>query len=94
MAGKQVSTDSMYLIPPSIFNVDFMIDGVENKFLPKYGNCVFHLSYSTPSIRSITRLGLIVTSLTSVHVKSIPFGPDGILVLHLKVTGRPGSPVA
>jgi len=40
MAGKEISSQSMYLIPPSIFTVDFMIDGVENKFLPKYGNCV------------------------------------------------------
>jgi hypothetical protein len=40
MAGKEVSSDSMYLIPPSIFTISFMIDGVENKFLPKYGNCV------------------------------------------------------
>jgi hypothetical protein len=30
----------MYLVPPSIFNVEFMIDGKENPFLPKYGNCV------------------------------------------------------
>lgn len=40
MAGKEVSSDSMYLIPPSIFTISFMIDGTENKFLPKYGNCV------------------------------------------------------
>lgn len=40
ISAKEVSSDSMYLVPPSIFNVEFMIDGKENPFLPKYGNCV------------------------------------------------------
>jgi hypothetical protein len=36
----QTSTDSMYLVPPSIFNVDFLINASNNKYLPKYGDCV------------------------------------------------------
>jgi len=38
--GKSLSTDSMFLIPPAIFNVMFMVKGVENKYLPKYTDCV------------------------------------------------------
>jgi hypothetical protein len=40
LSAKETSSDSMYLVPPSIFSVDFMISGQENKFLPKYGDCV------------------------------------------------------
>lgn len=39
-AGAQTSSDSMYLVPPSIFGVSFKINGVENQYLPKYGDCV------------------------------------------------------
>jgi len=39
-AGAQTSSDSMYLVPPSLFNVSFMINAEENKYLPKYGDCV------------------------------------------------------
>jgi hypothetical protein len=35
----QTSTDSMYLVPPAIFNVDFLINGADNKYLPRYGDC-------------------------------------------------------
>ena len=38
--GKTASTDSMFLIPPSLFNVQFMFKGGENKHLPKYDDCV------------------------------------------------------
>jgi len=34
------STNSMFLVPPSIFNVYFMISGAENRYLPRYGDCV------------------------------------------------------
>lgn len=40
ISAKEVSSDSMYLVPPSIFTIEFMIGGKENPFLPKYGNCV------------------------------------------------------
>jgi hypothetical protein len=40
ISAKEVSSDSMYLVPPSIFSIEFMIGGKENPFLPKYGNCV------------------------------------------------------
>ena len=39
-AGSQTQTDSMFLIPPALFNVNFMINNGENRYLPKYGDCV------------------------------------------------------
>jgi len=39
-AGAQTQTDSMFLIPPALFNVNFMINNIDNKYLPKYGDCV------------------------------------------------------
>jgi hypothetical protein len=39
-AGAQTQTDAMFLIPPALFNVNFMINSVENRYLPKYGDCV------------------------------------------------------
>jgi Tail-tube assembly protein len=39
-ASATTSTNSMFLIPPSIFNVYFMISGAENRYLPRYGDCV------------------------------------------------------
>ena len=39
-AGAQTQTDSMFLIPPALFNVNFMINNGENRYLPKYGDCV------------------------------------------------------
>lgn len=38
--GGVSSNDSMFLIPPSLFNVVFKLNSNENKFLPKYGDCV------------------------------------------------------
>lgn len=37
--GK-VSSGSMFLIQPSIFNVQFKLGEKENRYLPKYGDCV------------------------------------------------------
>jgi len=34
------TVNSMFLIPPSIFNIKFMHDNSENTHLPKYGDCV------------------------------------------------------
>lgn len=39
-AGKQTSNDSMFLIPPSIFNLQFKLGQKENKYIPKYGDCI------------------------------------------------------
>jgi len=36
---SSTSTDSLFLVPPAVFNVDFLINGKENKYLPKYGDC-------------------------------------------------------
>jgi len=36
---SSTSTDSLFLVPPAVFSVDFLINGVENKYLPKYGDC-------------------------------------------------------
>jgi len=33
------TTNSMYLIPPSIFQVQFYVNGEESGILPKYGDC-------------------------------------------------------
>jgi hypothetical protein len=38
--GKGASIDSMFLIPPSVFEVSFYNKGVENVYLPKYDKCV------------------------------------------------------
>jgi hypothetical protein len=38
--GKDNSSNSMFLQAPSIFNVKFKINNVENEYLPKYGDCV------------------------------------------------------
>jgi hypothetical protein len=34
------TTNSMYLIPPSIFNIQFYVNGVESPYLAKYGDCI------------------------------------------------------
>ena len=39
-AGKSTSNESMFLVQPSLFNVLFKINSKENKYLPKYGDCV------------------------------------------------------
>jgi hypothetical protein len=39
-AGAETQSTSMFLIPPALFNVNFMISGMENRYLPKYGDCV------------------------------------------------------
>jgi len=36
----QSTTDAMFLIPPSIFNLQFFVNGQESTVLPKYGDCV------------------------------------------------------
>jgi hypothetical protein len=37
--GKETSSNSMFLEAPSVFNVNFNINNIENKYLPKYGDC-------------------------------------------------------
>jgi hypothetical protein len=37
--GKETSSNSMFLEAPSVFNINFNINGMENKYLPKYGDC-------------------------------------------------------
>lgn len=39
-AGKSTSSESMFLIPPAVFNVKFFMKGIDNKYLPKYADCV------------------------------------------------------
>jgi hypothetical protein len=34
------SSGGMFFVPPSFFNVEFMFNNNENKFLPRYGDCV------------------------------------------------------
>jgi hypothetical protein len=38
--GAKGSIDSMFLVPPSVFDVKFMNKGFENTYLPKYDKCV------------------------------------------------------
>jgi hypothetical protein len=40
LATKTGATNGMFFIPPSYFNVEFMFNFDENKFLPRYGDCV------------------------------------------------------
>lgn len=42
LASGKSSIESMFLIPPAIFNVKFKINGVENTYLPKYADCVLN----------------------------------------------------
>lgn len=37
---KQSYINNLYMIPPSVFNVYFKINNIENAYLPKYGDCV------------------------------------------------------
>ena len=37
--GKETSSNSMFLEAPSVFNISFNINTIENKYLPKYGDC-------------------------------------------------------
>jgi len=39
-SSTETSSSSMFFTPPSIFNVNFMINNQENTYLPKYGDCV------------------------------------------------------
>jgi len=39
-SGAAVSSQSMYLVPPSLFSVQFKVKGAENQYLPKYADCV------------------------------------------------------
>ena len=38
--GKSTSNESMFLIPPSTFELKFKIGQKENTYIPKYGECV------------------------------------------------------
>jgi len=38
--GKGTATSGMFMIQPSIFNIEFKIGKKENRYLPKYGDCV------------------------------------------------------
>ena len=38
--GKDTSSNSMFLEAPSVFGIQFKINGIENDYLPKYGDCV------------------------------------------------------
>lgn len=37
---NQSYINNLYMIPPSVFNVYFKINNIENAYLPKYGDCV------------------------------------------------------
>ena len=39
-AGAADSTQSMFLVPPSIFNIRFYLGSDENIYVPRYGDCV------------------------------------------------------
>ena len=34
------TTNSMFLIPPSLFDVEFYVNGDRSKYLPRYGRCI------------------------------------------------------
>ena len=40
--GKSTSNESMFLIPPSTFELKFKIGQKENTYIPKYGECVLN----------------------------------------------------
>ena len=39
-SGGGANNQAMFLVPPAIFNVQFMHNGTENLHLPKYADCV------------------------------------------------------
>ena len=40
LASAPNGAQSMFMTPPSIFDIEFMFGAAENLYLPKYGNCV------------------------------------------------------
>ena len=61
------TTNSMYLIPPSIFNVQFFVNGTESQVLPKYGDCALisvEANYAPNGFAAFVDGSMVQTELT------------------------------
>jgi hypothetical protein len=66
-SGAAVSSQSMYLIPPSLFQVQFKVKGAENQYLPKYADCVLEgidVNYAPNGFAAHTDGAPVQTTLT------------------------------
>lgn len=71
--GKSTSNESMFLIPPSTFELKFKIGQKENTYIPKYGECVLEnmsVNY-TPNGFAVYSTGVPVQTHLSLSFKEI-----------------------
>ena len=71
--GKSTSNESMFLIPPSTFELKFKIGQEENTYIPKYGECVLEnmsVNY-TPNGFAVYSTGVPVQTHLSLSFKEI-----------------------
>jgi hypothetical protein len=71
--GKSTSNESMFLIPPSTFELKFKIGQKENTYIPKYGECVLEnmsVNY-TPNGFAVYSTGVPVQTQLSLSFKEI-----------------------
>ena len=71
--GKSTSNESMFLIPPSTFELKFKIGQEENTYIPKYGECVLEnmsVNY-TPNGFAVYSTGVPVQTQLSLSFKEI-----------------------
>jgi hypothetical protein len=62
----QSTTDSMFLIPPSVFNLQFFVNGKESAVLPKYGDCILtdvEVNHAPNGFASFTDGSMVQTQL-------------------------------
>jgi len=62
-----VSTSSMFLIPPSVFQIQFFVNGVESNVLSKYGDCVLtsmDINYAPNGFAAYEDRSMVQTQLT------------------------------
>jgi hypothetical protein len=63
----EATTNSMFLIPPSVFNVQFFVNGAESTVLPKYGECVLisvEANYAPNGFAAFVDGSMVQTELT------------------------------
>ena len=65
--SANASDNGLFYIPPSYFNLEFMFGSVENRYLPKYGDCVLggiDVNYAPNGFASHTDGAPVQTQLT------------------------------
>jgi hypothetical protein len=70
LSNSNVSSNNnqnMFLIPPSIFELSFNINGTESRYLPKYGDCILasvDVNHSPNGLAVFTDGSMVQTQLT------------------------------